>query len=80
MCIGIGGINYNLKTGMEVFGWANGDRAEPGVSTDGVGNDGQKNGYRRARSHSPWLERFCGPRARREPNLGRPARQDLNED
>ncbi len=46
MCIGIGGINYNLKTGMDVFGWANGDRAEPGVSTDGVGNDGQKNGYR----------------------------------
>ena len=46
MCIGIGGINYNLKTGMSIFGWANGDRAEPGVSTDGVGNEGQKNGYR----------------------------------
>lgn len=46
MCIGVGGINYNLKTGTEIFGWANGDRAEPGVSTDGFGKDGQKNGYR----------------------------------
>jgi len=46
MCIGVGGINYNLKTGMEVFGWANGDRAEPGVATDGGGKDAQKNGYR----------------------------------
>ena len=46
MCIGVGGINYNLKTGMEIFGWANADRAEPGVSTDGYGTDGQKNGYR----------------------------------
>ncbi len=46
MCIGVGGINYNLKPGTEIFGWANGDRAEPGVSTDGTGNDGQKGGYR----------------------------------
>ena len=46
MCIGVGGINYNLKTGMNLFGWANGDKAEPGVATDGVGNDGHKNGYR----------------------------------
>jgi hypothetical protein len=37
MCIGIGGINYNLKTGMEVFGWANGDRADYRQKT-GVGN------------------------------------------
>jgi hypothetical protein len=46
LCIGVGGINYNLKTGMKIFGWANGDRAEPGVATDGLGNDSQKKGYR----------------------------------
>ena len=27
MAIGIGGINYNLKVGEKVFGWANGDRS-----------------------------------------------------
>ncbi|MCW4049915.1 MAG: DUF4438 domain-containing protein [Candidatus Bathyarchaeota archaeon] len=42
----VGGINYNLKTGMKIFGWANGDRAEPGVATDGTGKDSAKNGYR----------------------------------
>ncbi|MFC2155279.1 DUF4438 domain-containing protein [Acidobacteriota bacterium] len=35
MAIGIGGINYNLKIGDKVFGWANGDRATMGVSTTG---------------------------------------------
>jgi hypothetical protein len=44
--IGVGGINYNLKIGDKVFGWANGDRATPGVATDGTGTDPQKEGYR----------------------------------
>ncbi len=39
MAIGIGGINYNLKIGERVFGWANGDRATVGVSTEGIGED-----------------------------------------
>jgi len=46
MAIGVGGINYNLKVGGKVFGWANGDRAEPGVATDGTGPDSWKTGYR----------------------------------
>ncbi|MFC2167794.1 DUF4438 domain-containing protein [Acidobacteriota bacterium] len=39
MAIGIGGINYNLKIGNKVFGWANGDRATVGVATVGKGSD-----------------------------------------
>ncbi|MBM3284828.1 MAG: DUF4438 domain-containing protein [Candidatus Aminicenantes bacterium] len=39
MAIGIGGINYNLKIGDRVFGWANGDRATVGVSAEGIGED-----------------------------------------
>jgi hypothetical protein len=39
MAIGIGGINYNLKLGGKVFGWASGDRATMGVATVGVGED-----------------------------------------
>ncbi|MDH7513856.1 MAG: DUF4438 domain-containing protein [Clostridiales bacterium] len=39
MAIGIGGINYNLKIGDKVFGWANGDRATVGVSAEGIGED-----------------------------------------
>ena len=27
MVIGVGGINYNLKIGDKIFGWASGDRA-----------------------------------------------------
>ena len=46
MAIGIGGINYNLKVGDKVFGWTNGDRATPGVATDGTGRDAWKAGYR----------------------------------
>ncbi|UCC39280.1 MAG: DUF4438 domain-containing protein [Candidatus Aminicenantes bacterium] len=34
MAIGIGGINYNLKIGDKVFGWASGDRATVGVATE----------------------------------------------
>lgn len=39
MAIGIGGINYNLKIGDKVFGWASGDRATVGVATEGMGED-----------------------------------------
>lgn len=39
MMIGIGGINYNLKIGDLVFGWASGDRATVGVATEGTGDD-----------------------------------------
>ncbi|MEE9566497.1 MAG: DUF4438 domain-containing protein [Desulfobacteria bacterium] len=34
MAIGIGGINYNLKIGEKIFGWASGDRATMGVATE----------------------------------------------
>jgi hypothetical protein len=34
MAIGIGGINYNLKIGDHVFGWAGGDRATMSVATE----------------------------------------------
>ncbi|MFC2169831.1 DUF4438 domain-containing protein [Acidobacteriota bacterium] len=46
MAIGIGGINYNLKIGDKVFGWASGDRATVGVATVGSGED---------RARSSWL-------------------------
>ena len=39
MAIGIGGINYSLKIGDLVFGWAAGDRATVGVATVGKGQD-----------------------------------------
>ncbi len=45
MAIGIGGINYNLKIGDKVFGWASGDRATMGVATVGVGEDRQKTAW-----------------------------------
>lgn len=45
MPIGIGGINYNLKIGDPVFGWANGDRATPGVATEGIGEDRFRGGW-----------------------------------
>jgi len=34
VAIGIGGINYNLKLGDRVFGWAAGDRATVGVAAE----------------------------------------------
>ena len=46
MAIGIGGINYNLKIGDKVFGWAAGDRATMGVAAVGKGED---------RFRSAWL-------------------------
>jgi len=46
LAIGIGGINYNLKIGDEVFGWASGDRVTVGVATEGISED---------RRDSAWL-------------------------
>ncbi len=37
MAIGIGGINYNLKLGDDIFGWASTDRATVGVAAVGSG-------------------------------------------
>ncbi len=39
MPLGVGGINYNLRVGDPVFGWAGGDRATMGVATVGAGNN-----------------------------------------
>ncbi|MFC1476852.1 DUF4438 domain-containing protein [candidate division KSB1 bacterium] len=39
MAIGTGGINYNLKIGENVFGWACGDRATMGIAAVGIGED-----------------------------------------
>ena len=44
--LGRGGIVYNVKPGDPCFGWAWGDKVEPGVSADGTGNDGQKGSFR----------------------------------
>jgi len=46
MAVGTGGINYNLKVGDRVFGWAGGDRATMGVATESKGDE---------RSGSAWL-------------------------
>ena len=46
LCLGVGGINYNLKIGDKIFGWANGDRAEPGVCSDNTESASRANGYR----------------------------------
>jgi hypothetical protein len=45
MAIGMGGINYNLKIGDKVFGWAGGDRATMGVAAVGVGEGRQRNAW-----------------------------------
>ncbi len=37
--IGTGGINYNLKIGDPIFGWASGDRATMGVAVEGSGDE-----------------------------------------
>jgi hypothetical protein len=44
--VGRGGIVYNVKVGDPCFGWAWGDKVEPGVSADGVGSDGEKGSFR----------------------------------
>ena len=43
LAIGVGGINYNLKLGGKIFGWASGDRATMGVAT--TGEDGAWTNY-----------------------------------
>ncbi len=45
MAIGIGGINYNLKIGDKIFGWANGDRATVGVATMAAGEERYGGGW-----------------------------------
>ena len=45
MTIGTGGINYNLRIGDRVFGWAGGDRATMGVAAVGLGEDRQVTGW-----------------------------------
>lgn len=44
--LGQGGIVYNVKPGDSCFGWAWGEKVEPGVSVDGVGNDRAKGSFR----------------------------------
>ena len=38
LAIGVGGINYNLKIGEKIFGWASSDRATVGVAALGTGD------------------------------------------
>lgn len=44
--VGQGGIVYNVKPGDSCFGWASGEKVEPGVSVDGIGNDRAKGSFR----------------------------------
>jgi len=44
--LGQGGIVYNIKPGDSCFGWAWGEKVEPGVSVDGIGNDRAKGSFR----------------------------------
>jgi len=44
--MGRGGIVYNVKVGDPCFGWAWGEKVEPGASADGVGNEREKNSFR----------------------------------
>jgi hypothetical protein len=44
--LGRGGIVYNVRVGDPCFGWVQGEKVEPGVSADGVGNDGEKGAFR----------------------------------
>ncbi len=38
LAVGTGGINYNIRIGDKVFGWASADRATVGVATEGTGD------------------------------------------
>jgi hypothetical protein len=44
--LGRGGIKYNVKIGDPCFGWAWGEKVEPGASADGVGGDEDKGSFR----------------------------------
>lgn len=46
MGLGRGGIVYNVKPGDSCWGWASGEKVEPGVSVDGVGNEGAVGSFR----------------------------------
>jgi hypothetical protein len=43
--IGMGGLNYNIKIGQNVFGWASGDRATFGVAAEGINDDPYKSAW-----------------------------------
>ena len=45
MAVGIGGINYNLKIGDKIFGWASGDRATMGVAAVESGEDRRRGAW-----------------------------------
>jgi hypothetical protein len=44
--IGRGGIVYNVKLGDPCFGWAWGEKVEPGASADGIGEERERNSFR----------------------------------
>jgi len=44
--LGRGGIVYNVKVGDPCFGWAMGEKVEPGASADGVGEAREKGAFR----------------------------------
>ena len=44
--MGRGGIVYNVKVGDPCFGWAWGEKVEPGASADGIGKDREKGAFR----------------------------------
>ena len=46
LALGRGGIVYNVKVGDPCFGWAWGEKVEPGVSADGIGSDREKMSFR----------------------------------
>jgi len=46
MGLGRGGIVYKIRPGDPCFGWAWGEKIEPGVSVDGIGSDGEKGSFR----------------------------------
>jgi hypothetical protein len=46
MGMGRGGIVYNVKPGDPCFGWAWGDKVEPGVSVDGIGSERAKGSFK----------------------------------
>jgi len=39
LAIGLGGINYNLRLGQPIFGWASSDQATMEVATEGIGEE-----------------------------------------
>ena len=79
MAVGSGGLNYNLKVGDKVFGWAGADRATVGVAAEGV--DERKrlllghHGLDRQRSPDPRRRgaRKQGPRRRQVREFRPPA-------